>query len=104
MKDKMVEKFIGRIENIAKKDNSLFSPLLNNSHYSLLTVFNAYNRYIASMLKDLKEQVTNLEAKISESNGVNLKINYGITRDCIGENLEIYISSKDKENYYQNTF
>lgn len=97
MKDKMVEKFIGRIENIAKKDNSLFSPLLNNSHYSLLTVFNAYNRYIASMLKDLKEQVTNLEAKISESNGVNLKINYGITRDCIGENLEIYISSKDKE-------
>ncbi len=97
MKDKMVEKFIGRIENIAKKDNSLFSPLLNNSHYSLLTVFNAYNRYIASMLKDLKEQVTNLEAKISESNGVNLKINYGITRDCIGENLEIYISLKDKE-------
>lgn len=97
MKDKSVEKFIGRIENIAKKDNSLFAPLINNSHYSLLTIFNAYNGYIASKLKDLKEQVTNLEAKISESNGVKLKIDYGIIRDCIGENLEIYISLEDKE-------
>ena len=97
MKQNAKEKFINRIENIAKKDNSLFSPLVNNSHYSLLTIFNAYKRYITSNLKDLEEQVTRLEAKINKSNGINLKIDYGITRNCTGENLEIYIRLEDKE-------